>query len=115
MTKKEMAQAAVDAPSACKEFKEAAEAYLAAIGSVDETEKGKILVAEAEEDICTNDGVMGFFSSDRAKGIFGEDKAKAMYEHHKALLESGVKYCDCPACTAAKQIIDNKDLFSTAD
>ncbi len=109
--KKELAQAVLDAVSACPEFKEAAQKYLDSIGTENEAEAGKILVAEAEEDICTIDNTIEFMATDLAKQIFGEEVAKEKHEHAKEVKANGGVYCDCPGCTAAKAIIDNKDLF----
>ena len=111
MTAKEMAQAVLDAPSACPEFKEAAQKYLNAIGTPDEKKMAEILVAEAEEDISPIDGTIAFFATDMAKEIFGENVAAQKLAHAKEIKAQGALYCDCPGCLAAKAIIDNKHLF----
>ena len=111
MNKKELAQAVLDAVSACKEFKEAAQNYLDAIGTEREGEAGKALVAEAKEDICTIDHTIEFFESEFGKQIFGAEEANIKREHLIKIQSQGAEYCDCPGCTAAKNIIDNKDLF----
>ena len=109
--KKELANAVLDAVSACPEFKEAAQKYLDSIGTGNEAEAGKNLVSEAEEDICTIDNTIEFMASDLAAQIFGADVAKEKFEHAKEVKANGGIYCDCPGCTAAKAIIDNKELF----
>ena len=111
MTAKELAQAVLDAPSACPEFKEAAQKYLDAIGTPNEKKMAEILVAEAEEDISPIDGTIAFFATDVAKEIFGENVAAQKLAHAKEIKAQGALYCDCPGCLAAKTIIDNKDLF----
>ncbi|MBR7072228.1 MAG: molecular chaperone Hsp90 [Eubacterium sp.] len=111
MTAKELAAAVLEAVSACPEFKDAAQKYLDSIGTDKEAQAGKILVAEAEEDICSIDNTIGFMASDLAKEIFGEEIAAQKLAHAKEIKEQGAVYCDCPGCTAAKAIIDNKNLF----
>ena len=109
--KKELANAVLEAVSACPEFKEAAQAYLDSIGTEKEAQAGKNLVAEAEEDICSIDNTIEFMQTDLAKQIFGAELANEKYEHAKEVKANGGAYCDCPGCLAAKAIIDNKDLF----
>ena len=106
MNNKELAQAVINAVSACQEFKEAAQNYLDSIGTDNEKEAGKILVAEAKEDIAPIDGTIAFFESDMAKQIFGEEAAKEKLAHAIQIKDEGAVYCDCPGCTAAKNIIE---------
>ena len=91
--KNELAQAVLDAPSACPEFKECAKAYLDA-NEADKEEKAKILIAEAKEDISPID-----------------DVAAQKLAHAKEIKAQGALYCDCPGCTAAKALIDNEEEF----
>jgi hypothetical protein len=109
MTAKEMAQAVLDAPSACPEFKEAAQKYLDAIGTPDEKKMAEILVAEAEEDISPIDGTIAFFVTDMAKEIFGEDVAAQKLAHAQEIKAQGALYCDCPGCTVALDILEFKN------
>ncbi len=44
----------------------------------------------------------------RAK-VFGEEKAKEVKAHGEELKDSGVKYCDCPACAAVEAILGMKE------
>ena len=111
MNKKELAQAVIEAQSACPEFKQAAQNYLDSKGTENEAAAGKALVAEAEEDISPIEGTIEFFKTDMAKQIFGEEGAKEKHEHAKQIKAEGAIYCDCPGCTAAKNIIDNEELF----
>ena len=108
MTNRELAQAVLDAPSACAEFKEAAQCYIDAIGTEKEAEAGKNLVAEAEEDIQSIDNTIEFFKTDLANQIFGADVAKEKLAHAQEIKANGAIYCDCPGCTAALAIIENK-------
>ncbi|MBQ9516637.1 MAG: molecular chaperone Hsp90 [Eubacterium sp.] len=111
MTTKELAQAVLDAVSACPEFKQAAQNYIDTIGTDKEAEAGKILIAEAEEDIASIDNTIAFFQSDMAAQIFGADIAAEKLAHAQQIKADGAIYCDCPGCTAALAIIKNKDLF----
>lgn len=52
----------------------------------------------------TIDGVIAFLEGP-AKEIFGEeDAAKRLADQHKRK-EAGAKWCDCPSCTAATEIL----------
>ena len=107
MSNKELAQAVLDAQSACSEFKESAQKFIDSIGTEKEKEAGEILLAEAKEDICFIDGTIAFFESDMAKQIFGEVGAKEKLAAAKEAKANGAVYCNCPGCTAAKNIIDS--------
>lgn len=53
----------------------------------------------------TIDGVIAFLEGP-AKEIFGkEDAAKRLADQHKRKKEAGAKWCDCPSCTAATEIL----------
>lgn len=105
---KEKAGDLAAASSACAEAKTAANRFLAALGTAEETDAAKALVREAEEDIEPIDGLVAFAHSDAATGIFGAEGVKAFAAHAVALAASGAKYCDCPACTACAAILSRK-------
>lgn len=89
----------------CAEAKEAAQRFLDAVGTdAEEAEKEKYL-AELEEDIMPIDALISFAESDNAKAYFGADKAADVAAHGKAIKEAGAKYCDCPACAIAAEIL----------
>ena len=111
MTTTELAQAVLEATSACAELKAAAQQYLDAVGTAEEAEAGKALVAEAKEDIAPIDGTIAFFTTDLATQIFGAEIAAEKLAHAKESKAQGAIYCDCPGCSAAKAIIDNENLF----
>ena len=111
MTKKDLALAVIEAQSACPEFKQAAKDFIESIGTEKEAEAGKILLAEAEEDICFIDGTIEFFKSEMAKQIFGEEGAREKLASAEEAKANGAVYCNCPGCSAAEAIINNKDLF----
>ena len=111
MTKKDLAMAVLDAQSACPEFKQAAKDFIDSIGTDKEAEAGKALLEEAKEDICFIDGTIEFFKSEMAVKIFGAEIAKDKLEKAEEAKANGAVYCNCPGCSAAEAIINNKDLF----
>ena len=99
------------AHSCCPELKAAVQAYFDAIGTADEKFATQNLLAEIEDDIQTVDGLVAFAHSQRAVEIFGADGAKNFAAHADELKASGAKYCDCPACKLALEILDNKAVL----
>ncbi len=92
---KEAGQKWLDTMTDSKTNGPAAEAYIAAL----------------EDGVLTIDELCGFMSSPAAKGAFG-DKLPEMQAHVNELKASGVKYCDCEACTLALQILKDKDYLA---
>jgi len=107
--KKALAQAVLDADSACPEFKEVAQKYIDAIGTENEQAAGKALVEEAAEDIQPIGNSLAFFSSEMGKEFFGEELQAQMIQKATEVIASGGQYCFCPGCTAAKAIIDARE------
>lgn len=101
----EQAKALLNAASSCAEAKEAAQNYIDAVGTSDESNALARLVAEAKEDITTAENLLAFAKSDAAKAAFG-DNAAGFLAHAEELNASGAKYCDCPACKACENIIN---------
>ena len=83
----------IAAPSCSQEAKDAANAWLDAVGTDNEEAETKKYIAELEEDIMPIDGLIGFAGSEAGAAVFGAEKA------------AGGKYCDCPACTACEVIL----------
>ena len=52
----------------------------------------------------TIDGVIAF-AQGPAKQIMGEQAAAAMLEAQLARKEAGARYCNCPSCTAASELL----------
>ena len=96
------------APSCSKEAKDAAIAWLAAVGTADEVMETKKYIAELEADIMPIDGLIAFAGSEQAIKIFGADGAKHALTHAQDLKAKGEKFCDCPACTACAAILAKK-------
>ena len=106
----EKAKELIAAPSCSAEAKEAAQAWLAAVGTDKQAEETKKFIAEMEEDIIPIDGLIAFAESDAGAKVFGgAEKAKGVAEHGKEIKAAGAKYCDCPACAAVEAILSKKD------
>nr|WP_122013621.1 molecular chaperone Hsp90 [Maliibacterium massiliense] len=105
----EKTHALMDAFSCSREAKEAAQAWLAALGTQNEAEETQKYIAELEEDIVTVDGLIAFASSEAGAQVFGADKAKEVAAHARDIKAAGAKYCDCPACAAVEAILARKE------
>ena len=101
----------MDAVTCSVETKEAAKAWLTAVGTENEPEQTKKYIAELEEDIMPVDNLIAFAESDAGAQVFGADHAKDVAAHAKEIKEAGAKYCDCPACAAVEAILEKKDLL----
>ena len=95
----------IAAPSRSQEAKDAANAWLDAVGTDNEEAETKKYIAELEEDIMPIDGLIGFAGSEAGAAVFGAEKAKEVEAHAKEVKAAGGKYCDCPACTACEVIL----------
>ena len=98
----------IDAPTCSQEAREAAKAWLDAVGTDKEQEETKKYIAELEEDIVTVDGLIAFAESEAGVGVFGE-KAPEVAAHGREIKAAGAKYCDCPACAAVEAILSKKE------
>ena len=85
----------MEASTCSKEAKAAAKAWLEAVGTDQEARE-------------TEKGLLAFASSDGGKQVFGEHAAQVA-DHARELVASGAKYCDCPACSIAAEILEKKD------
>jgi len=98
----EKTDALMKAPSVCAAVKEAAEKWLA-------SDKGKeanaAYKAVLEQNIMPIDKLIEFSDSMNGVEVFGADNAKRINLHAKDLQKAGIKFCDCPACTPAQEII----------
>ena len=105
----EKARELINAHSCCAEAREAAQAWLDAVGTDKEAEKAKDLIAELEEDIMPIDTLIAFAGSEAGAKVFGEEKAKEVAAHGEEIKAAGAKYCDCPACAAVEAILAKKN------
>lgn len=99
----------ISAPSCSNEARAAAQTWLNAVGTDKETVETKKYIDELEEDIIPIGGLISFAESDDGVKIFGADKAKKIAAHAKQIESKGAKYCDCPACAAAVEILEKKE------
>lgn len=114
MTKAEITEKVndlVNAPSCCAPLKALAEAWLKAQGTAEEKAMSAKLVAELEQDVQPAENSLHFFESATGQKIFGAETAAQMAAHFRELVASGGKWCDCPACTAGRAILDNKEVI----
>ena len=88
----------IAAPSCSAEAKEAAQAWIAAVGTDKQAEETKKFIAEMEEDIIPIDGLIAFAESDAGAKVFGgAEKAKGVAEHGreiKAAVVNGLANAD---------------------
>lgn len=90
------------------EAREAAQAWINAVGTENEAEQTERYIAELEEDIVTVEGLEAFAESEMGAKVFGED-APNVAAHAREIKAAGAKYCDCPACTAVEAILQKKE------
>ena len=107
----ELAKQMISAPSCCAPLKAATQAWLDALGTDNEKELARKLIAELEGDITDIDSLVGFAHSDTAAQYFGEEGAKKFAAHADELKASGAKFCDCGACKPGLEILKNKALI----
>jgi len=109
----EQAKNLIAAHSCCQEAKDTANAWLCAVGTADEKEKAKALVAELEEDIMPIDTLIAFAGSEQGISYFGAEAAAGIAAHAKEIKAAGARYCDCPACAIVEEILRQKsEIFA---
>lgn len=99
----------MEASSCSREAKEAAQAWLDALGTETEAEETKKYIAELEEDIMPIDGLIAFAESEMGEKVFGAEAAKGVAAHGREIKAAGGRYCDCPACSAVEAILRKKE------
>ena len=104
----QLVQALLDAPQSNPTVKEFAQSWLDAESTEKQAELTKQLVSVAEQNIALIDETIGFAGSELAVQILGEEGAANLLQHAKDIKAQGAEFCDCPSCTAAKNIIDLK-------
>ena len=104
----QLVQALLDVPTSNPKVKEFAQSWINAEGTPKQEELTKQLVSVAEQNIALIDETIGFAGSELATQILGEEGAANLLQHAKEIKAQGAEFCDCPACVAAKNIIDLK-------
>lgn len=97
--------------SCCAKLKQASQNYLDAVGTAEEISAAQALVAEIESDITPIDNLVAFAHSEHAVKIFGVEGQKNFAKHADDLKASGAKFCDCPACKPAREILEHKEIL----
>lgn len=90
-------------------LKVAGQNWLDSIGTDNENEEAEKYVAELEADIMSIDSAISFAESEKGVEILGAEAAKNVAEHSKKRKAIGEKYCGCAACSAALEILENKN------
>ena len=72
-----------------------------AISKVTENE----FVAKLKEGVATVNETIEHFSDPKVREDIGEEAAVQIKAHAEALKAEGQKFCDCPACTKAREIL----------
>ena len=103
------AQDLINAPSCYVDLKQKAQVWINSIGTADEAVAAKSLIDEIKADITGIDGLVAFANSDHAIEVFGKEGAKNFAAHAKELKTNGAQYCDCQACAAGLDILEQKD------
>ena len=99
----------IDAPTCSSEAREAAKAWLDALGTDAEAAETKKYIDELEADIMPIDTLISFAESEGGSQCFGADAAKNIAAHAKEIKAAGAKYCDCPACVAVAASLEKKE------
>ena len=89
-------------------LKDAAQAWLDAVGTENEAQETEKYIAELEADIMPIDNLIAFAESEGGAKVFG-DNAPGVATHAKEIKAAGAKYCDCPACAAVEAILAKKE------
>ena len=105
----EKTHALINSGSVCKEAKEAAEKWLAAVGTENEKDETAAYIKELEEDIEPIDKLLEFLTSPLAAQYMGKEQAENFLAHTIERKNAGEKFCDCPACTACAEILAVKE------
>lgn len=87
-------------------MKEAAQEWVDAVGTEAEDLAKEKLLPFLKGSVATVDEMLETFSAADAKEKFG-DMADEILKHAEELKAQGKKFCDCPACTKAKEILSD--------
>ena len=95
-----------------QELREAAQAWLAALDTAAEEAATIEYITQLEDGIMPIGDVIAFFGTEAAAQSFGADVAAGIAAHAKEVQAEGGDWCDCPACSLAKEILG---LFDDED
>ena len=72
----------------------------------------KAYIAALEDGIATIDESIAFAQSAKAAEILGADGAAKLLENEMKRKAAGAKFCNCPACALAQEILKDKEYLS---
>ena len=105
-------EALIAVPYTVPELKAAAQAWLDTLNDGEANKAATTqYVAALQDGLMTVDECLAFVTSPAGKEVFGAEQP-AMEAHAKTLKATGKTYCDCEACTLAKEILDHKEFLS---
>lgn len=90
-------------------LKTAANEWLESIGTSDEKKAIQNYVDLLQESIVDIGTVINVFTSEGVIEKFGAERASQIASHAKEIKAKGAKWCDCPACSAAKEVLNYKE------
>lgn len=105
----EKTQELINAATCSRETRAAAQAWLDSVGTETEASETRKYIDELEADIMPINNLIGFAESDAGAEVFGPDNAKNIAAHAKEIKSAGAKYCDCPACNLAAEILEKRE------
>ena len=88
-------------------LKEAAEEWLAKVGTEAEEVAENKLKPLLKEGVATVEEMIDLFGSKEGIEKFGEELAGKIKAHAEELKAKGEKFCDCDACTKARAILED--------
>ncbi len=102
----------LEAASCNEDTAQAAKKWLAAVGTAQEKEATAQYLVDLKTCIMPIEGLISFAESEAGEKVFGKEIAAHVAVHAKEIKAAGAVYCDCPACTAVKAILDcEKDML----
>ncbi len=90
----------------CQELKDAAQKWLSARGTGEEAPRWEEYLETLAACVEPIDEVLAFSGSPKAEQLFGREFAQGLHAHYLEIQAAGAKYCDCPACSAARKILE---------
>ena len=102
-------QALADAHSSNPTVKAFANEWLAAEGTPLQADLTAKLADIVKQNIALIDETIGFMGSPAAAEILGKETADQVLAHAKEIKAQGAEFCDCPGCSACKDVIDHLD------
>ena len=97
-------------PSCCDVVKQAVKVYMASL-AFEKIAVDNLLAALEDNLVDIDEMLETAHNSDEAVKYFGVEGAKKFTENAEALKASGAQYCNCLACTVAREVLDNRDLL----